>query len=137
MIAKFLTSRLAGPILLALLGSLAAALGVTAYRLDQANALATSRGQTIASQELLIASQIGQLAVRENLIASQNAGIEAIRRQRAEDREVYLRQYAQADERAKSNDARAQQLLGLNRTFATEVEQCRAAHSLLIEELTQ
>jgi predicted phage tail protein len=140
MIAKFLASRFAGPIVIALIAAVIASLGfggIQSRRLSNCNEVSSARLQTIEALQQTIATQRSQLAQRDGLIAKQNAAVEAIQKARAEDREVYLRQYAAADQRAKSNDARARSLLSLTSTQADEIGQCREARQLLEQELVQ
>lgn len=95
----------------------------------------TAAQATVTAQK----GQIGQLQVtlktRDDLIAQQNAGILAISGQRAEDRVIYLKNYAAADERAKDDDARASAILALPNEHIDELAQCRASRALLEQEL--
>lgn len=140
MLAKFLASRFAGPVIVALL-AIAAAGAIYGYiqggRADRATKLADTRQTTIETLQARVISDRGLIAQRDSLIATQNAGIAALAAQRGEDRIVYLQNYAKADERAKDNDARSAQLLADQRTFTDELAQCRASRLLLEEDLTQ
>jgi uncharacterized protein HemX len=133
MITKLLASRFAGTIIYALM-ALAVAGGLYGFfqgrRANTAETLASSRQQTINGLN-------GLLQQRDTLIAAQNKGIEAISKVRAEDRVVYIKQYAAADQRAKGNDARADQLVSMQSNFTDELAQCRAARTLLEGELAQ
>lgn len=71
------------------------------------------------------------------LIARQNDGIRALAAQRGEDREVYIRNYAAADERARNRDARAASILALPNEQIDELAQCRASRLLLEQELVE
>lgn len=110
---------------------------VALHQRDEARKLAESRQQTITQLEGRIRSDADLIKQRDTLIAAQNAGIEAISKQRQEDRVVYLRQYAAADERARDHDDRAAQIMALPNDQIDELAQCRASRILLEQELTQ
>jgi len=103
------------------------------YQRDRANdaeTLAASRAQTITSQE-------NALQGFGEAIASQNQSIEALAERRTKGRTIYLQDYARADQRATAKDDRAAQLLGLQSQFADELAECRAARTLLEQEMSQ
>jgi len=110
---------------------------VALHQRDEARKLAESRQQTITQLEGRIRSDADLIKQRDTLIAAQNAGIEAISKQRAEDRVIYLKQYAAADERARDHDDRAAQIMALPNDQIDELAQCRASRTLLEQELTQ
>lgn len=134
---KLLSLRFAGPVVLGLVGALLIALGIQSYRLGSANDTVSSQRLTISGQQLAIDLAKSQLAQRDALIAKQNAAVDALVAEATKNREAYLKQFAAADQRAKSNDARARQLLNLTTTATDELARCQAAARLLAEELTQ
>lgn len=113
----------------ALAGLLFFALGQRDRAID-AEALATSRAETIAFQTEVITGYA--LAV-----ADQNAAIQSLADRREEGRVVYLQDYARADQSAKSFDTRASELLAKQETFTDELAECHATKTLLEQELTQ
>nr|WP_294850056.1 hypothetical protein [uncultured Sphingomonas sp.] len=140
MIANFLASRFAGPIVMALAAlALAGGIfgGVQTYRLGNAQDTITTQAELIQGKDQALALATSMIATRDGLIKSQNEGIEALKKVREEERAAYLKQYAAADERAKSNDARAKQLLGLSASNTDELTQCREARGLLLQELVK
>lgn len=140
MLAKFLASRLAGHLVVGL-GAATIATGAFAglqtYRLGNAQELAASRAETIDTLEDRVRSDAGLIQQRDLLIQQQNASIAAISAQRQEDRTVYLQGYARADERARDNDERAQQIMALPNEQLDELASCRASRILLEDELTR
>jgi hypothetical protein len=138
--ARLLASRFAGPLMIALaVAAIASSLfsWIQTSRLDAAVELAESRQREIVGLAQRIASDQMLIAQRDSLIDKQNAGVRAIQAQRAEDRTVYIRQYAAADERARDNDQRAAQIMALPNEQLDELAQCRASKILLEQELTQ
>ena len=123
-------------LVLALVATLGLSRIVVAQR-DSARALAETRQKAIDGLNLRVRNDRILINQRDALIGAQNAGIEAISKQRAEDRVIYLRNFAAADERAKDNDNRAAQIMDLPTAAVDELAQCRASRILLEEELTQ
>lgn len=77
-----------------------------------------------------------QVATAGQLLAQQNAGIEALSAQREEDRKAYLAGIRAADKQAVRLEIDAADILSLP-SPATRDEQCTAAETLLRSELTQ
>jgi hypothetical protein len=76
------------------------------------------------------------LEQRDALIARQNTGIKALTETASANRRVYEAAYSRADERAKDHDKRAEELIRLKvGAGAEELDECRQARRLLIEEL--
>jgi len=135
---KVIGSRFFVPGLILLLTALAIGGMKLAFdQRDAARALAESRQQTIAQLEERVRSDARLIAQRDELIAKQNAGIDALAAAAQQNREVYIRQYAAADQRAQRHDDRAAQLMALPDEHLDELAQCRASRILLEEELTQ
>jgi ABC-type hemin transport system substrate-binding protein len=140
MLTNVLTSRFAGPILLVLAALTlvgGGAFGVQTYRLHNSQNLVASQKQTIGSLNSRILEKDALAESYKLTIAQQNASIDAISKVRSEDRVIYLKQYGAADQAAKGDDARADQLLGLQNTFTDELAQCRASKLLLEQEVGQ
>lgn len=141
---KFLTKFLAGRLgSWAFLGLLALAIGATVYggiqssRADTAETLAASRQQTITGLEQRVTADAGLIKQRDELIAQQNAGIAAISAQRQQTREIYIRQFAAADQAATSQDQRAREIMSLPNQQLDELASCRASRILLQDELVR
>lgn len=120
------------PALLILAG---AVLLIQTYRANTAEALAESRLETINGLNDRVRSDAALIDARDGLIKEQNAGIAALSAQRQETREVYIRQFAAADERASANDRRAEQIMALPADHLDELASCRASRILLEGEL--
>lgn len=130
MIMTFLARQ--WPLLAAGLSALAL-LGYAAYqkdRADDAEALAASRQETIGFQSSIITSYA-------TAVENQNTAIRNLAARREEGRVIYLQDYARADERAKSFDLRASELLAQQTTFTDELAECRATKALLEQEMAQ
>jgi hypothetical protein len=97
-------------------------------RADDAEALAGSRAETIQFQTSVITDYAAS-------IEAQNEAIKGLSARREEGRVIYLQDYARADERAKSFDIRASELLAKQETFTDELAECRATKALLEQEL--
>lgn len=129
MIMTFLARQ--WPLLTAGLSALAL-LGYAAYQRDRANdaeALASSRAETIQFQTGVITDYAAS-------IEAQNEAIKGLADRREEGRVIYLQDYARADERAKSFDLRASELLSQQTEFTDELAECRATKTLLEQEMT-
>lgn len=131
MFAKIIASRWTPIVALAL--ACAAFFGLWQ---NAANNLAVAKVAVKAQTETISQLQ-STVQGRDALIAQQNAGIIAISGQRAEDRVIYLKNYAAADERAKDDDDRASAILALPNQHIDELAQCRASRALLEQELVQ
>lgn len=112
---------------------IAALAGFAFWQMDKASdaeALADSRQETIAGLRSDIKGFVGSIEL-------QNAAIASLSERREEGRVIYLQDYARADTRAQSHDQRAAQLMALQSEFTDELAECRAAKTLLQQELVE
>lgn len=104
---------------------------------DDARRLAEARQQAIEVLQQRVRSYAQLIAQRDALIDKQNAGIDALAKAARQNREIYARLYAAADQRAQRHDDRAAQILQLPDVYVDELAQCRAARVLLEQELVE
>jgi hypothetical protein len=138
MIAKFLASRFAGPVVVSLLLALAAALGSAFYQSNRVGSLQERIGQQATAITKLESQNFELEGLNMNyrmVIAEQNNAVEALKTAAEKGRTVYLTTYAKADERAKDHDSHAAELLALTNTQTDELAQCRASQLLIEKEL--
>jgi hypothetical protein len=109
--------------------------GLQTKRLGNRDATIAANSLTIQLQDIRIRTDSDTLKDRDRVIGIQNKGIAALSAERVAEREGYLKVIAAADERAKDDDKRAAEILTITLDDPSELAQCRAARSLLIEEL--
>lgn len=77
-----------------------------------------------------------RIADRDRLIATQSAGIDALKAAAAVNEAAYRERLKTVEQIAKTREARAAALMGTTTAAEDELGQCRAARDLLKKELT-
>ena len=122
----------------ALLGALMlAALAFQTYRVSSLQATVDAQKTTITTLTQRVAADAAQLADRDRLIATQNAGVDALKEAARVNEAVYRERLRAAESMAGAKESRAVQLMNLQTSAEDELGICRAARALLEEELTR
>lgn len=118
--------------------ALALAGGTYSYiRIDTLKSAVHSRDIKIEGLEERNELYVDALDDREKRIADQNQSIIKLAQAGQAGRTIYLQDYARADQQAQSHDDHAAELLAIQGQFTDELAECRAAKTLLQEELIE